>query len=273
MARKTLRAWGWVLGLVAATLIAGTALAAESTLDVVKKRGKLVAGVRGDYPPIGFVNKEGKPAGFGVEIAKAFAKKLGVEVEFVAVASKTRIPLLLNGNIDCEVGVTTITKEREEVIDFSIVYLWDAGTIVVRKGTGIKSIKDLAAPKVAATTQGSLFVDLWKEHHGTAPIRQFQDFTEAVLALKQKKVDGVLINRLSGGAFVAQDPNLEMGEDFFRDPMGIGVRQNDSKWRNWVNWTLQELWKDGTFQRLFKQEVGIEPNWKLWSEYRLQPGI
>ena len=262
-----------LIGLVLAVALAAPALAAEPTLETIKKRGKFLAGIRGDYPPIGYVNKEGKSAGFGVDLAREFARKLSVEVEFVQTQSKTRIPLLLNGNIDADIGVTTVTREREEVIDFSIVYLWDGGTLIVRKGSGIRTIKDVKAPKVAATTQGSLFVDLWKEHHGIAPIRQFQDFTEAVLALKQKRVDGVLINRLAGTAFVQQDPNLELGEDYFKDPMGIGVRQNDSKWRNWVNWTLQELWKDGTFQRLFKQEIGFEPNYKLWSEHRLQPGF
>ncbi len=89
--------------LVAVLAICGfssVATAGESTLDLVKKRGKLIAGVRYDAPPWGSVDKEGKVIGFDVDIARYFAQKLGVELELVQVTAKTRIPMLVNGNVD-----------------------------------------------------------------------------------------------------------------------------------------------------------------------------
>ena len=90
---------------------ASTAQAAEcnanTQISKILKRGKLLAGVRFDFRPAGYVDETGKNVGFGVDIAREFAKHLGVTVEFVQSTSQTRVPLLQNGMIDAEFGVTT----------------------------------------------------------------------------------------------------------------------------------------------------------------------
>ena len=78
--------------------------AVADTLSKVKAAGAMLAGVRNDFPPIGSIDTGGKPVGFGPDLAEAFAKKLGVKTEFVPTTSRTRIPLLQNGSIDCEIG-------------------------------------------------------------------------------------------------------------------------------------------------------------------------
>lgn len=113
------RQWGKLI-LGALVVLVGMAFgvlpsgAQESRLDLIKKHGKLIAGVRYDYPPYGYDDKRGRPAGFGVEAAKYFAKKLGVGLEYVQVTSKARIPLIVNGTIEADIGVTTGSVDREE---------------------------------------------------------------------------------------------------------------------------------------------------------------
>src|SRR3546814_16499457 len=75
-----------------------------------------------DYPPNGFVDATGEVVGDGPDLAREFARNLGVKVKFVQATSQTRIPLLLNGQIDAEFGITTPSKTRDEVVDFSLVY-------------------------------------------------------------------------------------------------------------------------------------------------------
>ncbi len=60
--------------------------AQESTLDVVKKRGTLIAGVKNDYPPAGYLNSNGDWVGLDVDMAKYIAKKLGVKLQMEAVS-------------------------------------------------------------------------------------------------------------------------------------------------------------------------------------------
>ena len=57
--------------------------ATNSRLAAILKRGKLLAGVRYDYPPNGYVDKDGKNKGFGPDIAREFANHLGVTVEMI----------------------------------------------------------------------------------------------------------------------------------------------------------------------------------------------
>ena len=245
---------------------------AGDTLAKVKAAGTLLAGVRNDFPPIGSIDTSGKPVGFGPDLAEAFAKKLGVKAEFVPTTSRTRIPLLQNGSIDCEFGITTPTVEREKTVDFSIPYVWDAVSIIIKEGAS-KTVKDYAPPKKVATTQGSYIIELLKENIANPEIVLFQEYPDAVQALKNGKVDGVGVNRASAVAYVRKGSGLDMSENMVRDPWGIMVRPNNFNWRNWLNHTLQELWKDGTYKALWEKHMGEAPDFYMFSPYMLQPGI
>lgn len=243
------------------------------TLAKVKAAGKVLIGIRNDFPPMGSIDASGKAVGFGVEYGEILAKRLGVKHEFVPTTSRTRIPLLQNGSIDLEVGVTTPTAEREKTVDFSIPYIWDSVNLIIRKG-GPKSVKDYGPPKKVACTQGSLIIELIKKEVPTADIVLFQEYPDAVLALLNNKVDAVGINRFGAIAVTKKEAaRLEMSEDFVKDPWAIMMRQNDSNWRTWINHNVQQTWKDGSFQATFTKHFGDPPNFYMYSPYMLQPGI
>src|SRR4051794_37151199 len=71
-----------------------------STVARVKSRGMLLAGVKFDTPPFGFLDDNNEPAGFDLDIMRAVAAHIGVRVEFQKVTSVTRIPLLVGGQVD-----------------------------------------------------------------------------------------------------------------------------------------------------------------------------
>ena len=153
--RSALGAVGAGLGAMAmaSEAIAQTPLA--DTLAKVKSAGTMLAGVRNDFPPIGSIDTDGKPVGFGPDLALAFGKKLGVKVEFVPTTSRTRIPILQNGSIDCEFGITTPTVERELTVDFTIPYVWDAG-VADNQGRRQPESRRLCAAKKGCHHTGQL---------------------------------------------------------------------------------------------------------------------
>ena len=116
-------------------------------LEQIKKSEKLVVGVKNDTNLFGLKNPStGEVEGFDVDIAKALAKKiLGDEkkLELKEVTSKTRIPLLKNGDIDAIIATMTITEERKKEVDFSDVYFKAGQSLLVKKGSDIKSIDDV----------------------------------------------------------------------------------------------------------------------------------
>lgn len=263
---------GSALAITTGKAAAQTQSVAGDTLAKVRAAGKVLVGIRNDFPPVGSIDVAGKPVGFGPDLGEVLAKKLDVKTEFVPVTSRTRIPLLQNGSIDLEIGITTPTVEREKTVDFSIPYVWDAGALLIRQGSS-KRVKDYGPPKKVACTQGSYNIQLVKEQVPDAVIEIFQEYPDAVLALKNNKVDAVGINKASAVAFTKPGSGLEMSEEYVKDPWSIMVRQNDSNWRTWINHTLQEVWKEGTYKTLFEKHFGEPPQFYMYSPYMLQPGV
>ena len=260
-------------------IVAGLALAclanpasAQGTLDKIKHDGVFLAGVRFDFPPVGSVDLSGDPVGFGPDLAKAFADKLGVKVKYVQVNSQNRIPLLLNGQIDAEIGITTPFVQREETVDFTIPYVWDSTTILIHKGDD-PAPKHYGPPKKVATTQGSANIPVFKAVVPNADFVLFQEYPDAFAALRNHKVDAVVLNRATTGLAIKADPDLAAGDDIDIDPWAIMVRENDSKWRKFINRTMQEMWATGEYQTIYAKWFGEKPRWHMWSEYELQPGI
>jgi len=255
------------MGLVAiafAAFAATGALAAESTLDVVKKRGELIAGVKYDFPPMGFINKEtGKPDGFDVDLVNEIAKKLGVKVKFVQALSKTRIPLLVNGNVDIICATMTHKREREQAIDFTTHYLITGQRFITRKDSGIKHVAQLAGKRVGAVQGGNAGPNLLKVQPKAA-IVPFQEHTENLLALKQGKVDAVVTDDLLLQWWAKTNPELVVPDKLYTiEPYGCGVRHNDSKWRNYVNASILELWETKQLHTIWRKWFGNDPDFEL----------
>jgi polar amino acid transport system substrate-binding protein len=270
---KRMGPWLSIVAALAVVLAPGLAAAQESTLDVVKKRGTLIAGVRGDLYPLGFTNSKGELDGFDLEIDKLFAEKLGVKLETRTITSATMIPALQTGTVD--IGPTaTPSKRREESIDFSIVAFWDKGVVLVRKDSPVHSLKDLE-DKTFAIAQGSIYGTMMKEMFPKAKFLTFEEWTQIVTAVETGKADATPAT-LSFTQILSSRPNSNLRvveEDFGRDPLAFLVRENDSKWRKWINWTLQELWKSGKIQELHRKYLGFEPQTPMWSAFGLQPGL
>jgi polar amino acid transport system substrate-binding protein len=255
--------------LVLATLgMMGTALAA-STLDTVKARGKLLLGVKTDYPPFASLDASQKYVGFDIDLWQQFAKDLGVSIEYVPITSQSRIPALLSGNIDVVSGGTTHTLSRDKTVDFSVTYFVTGQRLLVRKGSGIKGPDDLKAPKVTAVTQGANSGAQFLKRQPGGKLATFQEYPQAVIALKQSKVDAVTSDDVLLAQFVRENPDLEVvGEFMTTENYGMVVREDDSKWRDWINTEIQAAWKSGLYKNLYAKYFGGSPAFavELWQD-------
>ena len=235
----------------------------KSTLDKVKARGKLLAGVKFDFKPFGYLNQQGQNEGFDVEVAQYLGKKLGVPVELVKVTSESRIPDLLAGKVDMVIASMTHNITREAQIDFSTTYFQDGQSLLVRKGEKITGLKDLTGKTVAAVrgaTSGLKLITLAPQ----ARLLLFDEYPAALKALKRGMVDALTTDRSYCVAAAADHPELEVaGPAFTIEPYGIGVRENDSKWRDAINLALMQMQLDSTYNKLFKKYFHSEPGFKI----------
>lgn len=242
-----------VIGLVASAL-AGQA--AAGTLDDVKKRGRLIAGVKTDFPPFGYVDSAGKNLGFDVDIAHLFAKALfddESKVELVAVTSGNRIPFLQSGKIDIIIASVTVTDERRQVVEFSEPYFMSGGLLLVPKSSPIKGVEDLAG-KTVAVIQGAIQDKDIEQLAPKATRVKFGKVSEAVLAVKGGRADAFSQDDILIVTLAKENPDLKpVGKPFTPRPYGIAVRKGDVEFIKWVDGQLGKLKKDGTYDKLWKK--------------------
>ena len=238
----------------------------QDALAQIKSRGKLLAGVKFDTPPFGFLDEKNEPVGFDLDIVRGVAKHIGVPVEFVKVTSPTRIPLLVSGNVDLSAASMTHTIERDKTIDFSITYYTGAQALIVHKSSTIHDLKDLAGKQVSVQ-QGTTLEKNIAKVAPDAKVVAFKDYNSAWLALVQGRVDALTgsMNILQG----FQKDNAEyviLPDRFSVEPFGIGVRQGDSGLRDAINFALMDMWKSGEYAALYKKWFHAEPDvpLELW---------
>jgi ABC-type amino acid transport substrate-binding protein len=233
--------------------------AAAGTLDEVKKRGKLIAGVKTDFPPFGYVDSAGKNLGFDVDVAHLFAKALfGDEskVDLEAVTSGNRIPFLQSGKIDIIIASVTVTDERRQVVEFSEPYFLSGGLLLVPKNSSIKGVEDLAG-KTVAVIQGAIQDKDIEQLAPKADRVKFGKVSEAVLAVKGGRADAFCQDDILILTLAKENPDLKpVGKPFTPRPYGIAVRKGETEFIKWVNGQLAGMKKDGTYDRLWKKYFG-----------------
>ncbi|MGH9140644.1 MAG: transporter substrate-binding domain-containing protein [Vicinamibacterales bacterium] len=234
-------------------MIALPVAATAGTLEEVKKRGELIVGVRYDMPPFGTVDPQGALQGIDVELAKQIAGKLGVKIKFQQVTAQTRIPLLLNGNVDLIAAGLAKTEERAKVVQYSSIYIETGTVFLVLKDSPIKSWQDVKG-KTVATIQGSSYLGLLRKKTTDFQSLVFQEYPQAILAVEQGRADTLMVEDATAVNLIkGREEKFKLvgrPRDFEAYEIGLGMRKNDEEWVKYVNSTLGELWKSGELKRI-----------------------
>ncbi|MWV45899.1 transporter substrate-binding domain-containing protein [Paenibacillus sp. HJL G12] len=265
---KRSRLGAFLVLLVVCLVFAGCGSKKESaekggTLEAIKARGKVIAGVKYDTKLFGLKDPAtGKVEGFDIDIAKALAKKiLGDEnkVELKEVTSKTRIPLLQNGDIDLIVATMTVTEERKQQVDFSDIYFKAGQSLLVKKGSPIQGLQDLKGVKVL-TVKGSTSAKNIREKAPDANVLEFENYQDAFTALKAGQGEVLTTDNAILLGMQQQDPNYVLvGGNFTDEPYGIAIKKGDAEFVKEVNDLLKEMKSSGEYDKLYEQWMGVKP--------------
>jgi ABC-type amino acid transport substrate-binding protein len=227
------------------------------TLQDVTARGKLVAGVRTDLPPFGFVDKKGEVKGIDIDIARALAKRLlGKEdaVEFFAVTKTNGISFLNVKKVDVLLGGIIIGESHKEVIDYSVPYFEGGHLILARNDSRVTRYQDLVGKKVA-TIQGSTGDITVGRLVPQAERIQFTRHSEALQALEDRRVDAFVDTNRIIIHFQRRNPKLKIAgyQPFGSVSYGIGVRKRDEEWLGFIDTTLAKMKETGQYERLLER--------------------
>jgi len=276
MSRKFKRTWRVVLATAAGALIAGSVatinVAASQKNEAyhrIQTSHKMVWGVKGDTKLMGLMNvKTGKLEGFDVDMAKEITKRVDpkAKTELTQITSGTRIPMLLNGNIDAIIATMSITPDRAKVVDFSNRYFNAGQAILVKKGSGIKNIRDLnkAGARILAVTGSTSGITV-KKFAPKATVVSLSDYATALTALKAGQGDALTTDNGILYGMAAGSKTVEVvGGPFTKEPYGVAMAKNNPKLVKSVNKAIADIKVDGTYAKLaHKWFAGVDGmDWK-----------
>lgn len=270
------RARPWRALLVGVALVAG-ALAADAlargpspespTLDKIRDAGVITLGYRAASPPFSYLDGKRQPIGYSIDICQrivdAVRQRLDMpdlDVRLMPVASATRLPMVANGTVDLECGVTTNTAERSKNVAFSVTTFVAASRLMVRKDSRIRSLDDLRGQSVATTVATTSIQFL----HSVNETRDLKlkivaglDDVEAFRMLVTGRaaafaMDDVLLRSLLAGAPDAADFSITE-EALTVEPYAIGMRRDDPAFKRLVDSVIIDLYRSGAIDGLYRK--------------------
>jgi len=242
--------------------------AGGSTLQSVLQSGTVRVGDCLSFAPFGFYDEAGKPSGYDVDIANELATQLGVKLEVIDTTADNRIPNLQTNKVDVVFCNFTRTGARQKQIEFTDPYVVAGEGLLVKKNSGITSIKDMNG-KTVAVVKGSTNGDAVMNANPQAKVQQYDTTAAAILAVQQGQA-AAMVEDTNFLAYQAKlDPTLTVTADSLvaLEYNGFGVKQGDQTWLNWLNGFLFRLNTSGKNAELYEKWFGVPPRYPLNPQY------
>jgi ABC-type amino acid transport substrate-binding protein len=250
---------------LAVALTAAPALA-QDTLDKIKSTGVLTIGTRTGSPPFAYVNKANEWVGFSIDLVETLIKPevetavgKAIKIEKKESTPPTRIPLLSSNAVDLIAGTMTDTPQRRESVDFSLTFFYTGAQFLVKKGSPIKSINDIAGKRIASQ-QASTNAKILREKYPQAQLREFPDQPAAFQALLQGQVDAFTNDGIQLAGLRSKAPNpgdWEIVGDFYsEEPYGMAMRKGDAKFKAVVDAGLKKGFESGRYFQIYEKWFG-----------------
>jgi polar amino acid transport system substrate-binding protein len=256
-----------LLGVATAAAIAlGTAApaAAESVIDEILQRGKLVVGLS-TFVPWAMRDKKGDLIGFEIDVSKQLAKDMGVEIELVPTAFDGIIPALLAKKFDVIITGMVVKPQRNLTVNFSNPYAYLTVGMAANKklaeDMGLKTMEDWNSSKVVLTIKrGTAPGETAARLFPKAKVRQFDDDAQALQDVLNGNAHAFLTSEPKPAYYVIDNP------DVLYHPFGVGpfdpsasafaVRKGDPDalnfFNNWIQYRTLDGWLESAHAKWFK---------------------
>jgi len=226
-------------------------------MRTIQDRGRLIVGVDQNTLLLGYLNPfNGQIEGFDIDMLRQVAKAIFGDpnaIEFKAISSAQRIPVIQDQSVDIVADAMTITCARATQVAFTTVY-YDAGQrIMVPSNSPVRSIRDLTGRRVCATV-GSTSIENIRRLAPRAipypvPLR-----TDCLVALQEGKVDAISTDDAILYGFQAQDPYTKIvGPRFSDEPYGMAINRRHPEFVRFVNAVLERIDSDGTWTSIYEK--------------------
>lgn len=222
-------------------------------------RSRIIVGGDQAYPPFEYLDKNGEPAGYNVELTRAIARELGLEVSFRLGPWGEIREALERGEIDVVQGVF-YSPEREAVFDFSPPHTVVNHAIVVREGTPMPGNLSELSGKSILVMQGDILHDAALELGYADQLVVVASQEEALRLLAAGKHDCALVAKLPAHYWIAQHGwrNLRVSESSVRSPeYCYAVVQQNERLLALFSEGLANLRATGEYRTIYSRWLGV----------------
>jgi glutamate/aspartate transport system substrate-binding protein len=251
-----------------------TATGAETlngTLKRVAESGEFNISFVPDAPPMSFLDADGKPTGYSIElchtVAKAVQKATGLEemkINFVPLnLPESRLNAVENGDVDIDCGTTTVTLSRRERVDFSLMTFITGGAILSRSEAPIPSISNVEKKTIAViqgTTTHETLRKLSEVNEYAFTLRLIETHEKGMELLNEGKVDGFATDRAMILGHILQSGDAArytISSDIFSfEPYALMIQRGDTEFRLVVDRALASLYRNARIRRVYHKWFG-----------------
>ncbi|WP_267247733.1 amino acid ABC transporter substrate-binding protein [Streptococcus sp. Marseille-Q5986] len=231
-----------------------------------QKQGSITIGFDNTFVPMGFEEKNGQYVGFDIDLAQAVSEKLGIQIKFQPIDWDMKETELQNGTIDAIWNGYTATDERKEKVAFTIPYMENQQVLVSKKSQNIHSIQDMTDKILGAQAGSSGYLnfegqpELLKNRVKDQKANQYQSFNEALIDLKNDRIDALLIDRVYANYYLQSEGILSdynvFSAGFESEAFAVGVRPADKTLLAALNQAFISLYQEGKFQEISQKWFG-----------------
>ncbi len=251
-----------VLALAFGLLLSGCAKKTDSKVsNQIDEDGVLTVGFDQNFPPMGFVGDDGEFTGFDLDLAKATADKLGLEIKYQPIAWDAKDLELESKNIDCIWNGFTMTG-REDNYLFSIPYMENSQIFVINKDSGIKSKEDLKDKTLVVQVDSSA-EKLIKENKTILDnLKQLQttaDYNTAFMELESGSCDAIAMDIVVASYQLEKrkdDKFVILDDKIASEKYGVGFAKDNEKLKTALDKALIELANEGTLEKISNKWFG-----------------
>ncbi len=250
-----------LVGIMAVACLAGCGQKKGDQLEAIKKAGKIVIAMEGQWAPWTYHDETEKLVGYDTEVGQAIAKKLGVEAEFVEGEWDGLFTGMDSGKYDIIINGVDITDERKAKYDFSTPYAYDRTVLIVKEdNTSITKFEDLKGKKTA-NSLGSVYADMAADFG--AEVQNVDTLAQTIDMLLAGRIDATLNAETSYIDYKKEKPEAAIkvvSKTESANEIAIPMRKGNetAALREAINKAIEELRADGTLKALSEKYFGTD---------------
>lgn len=242
-----------------------SAKAKARTLDEIKQSGKIKIAVFSDKAPFGYIDKDGKNAGYDVYFAQRLAEDLGVKAEYTSVDPAARVDVLTSNKVDVVLANFTVTDERAQKVDFAKPYMKVALGVVSPEGAPITDVSQLDG-KTLIIAKGTTAETWFEKNAPNVKLQKYDQYSDAYNALLDGRGDAFSTDNTEVLAWAKSNKGFTVGITKLgdEDTIAPAVQKGNKELLDFINDEIVKLGKDNFFhedyEKTLKPVYGDEVN-------------